>query len=80
MVTPNPHELPFGAIEAGRTKFNCMIGTGPGDIRYEIRIPTRTPAETLGQASAFFRGYQATQGALRGIGIGTFGPVDLDPT
>lgn len=43
-----------------------MIGTGPGDM--------------LGQASAFFRGYPATQGALRGIGIGTFGPVDLDPT
>ena len=65
-----------GGIEAGGTKFVCAIGTGPNDIRAQTRFPTSGPEETLGQAIEFFRSYGEP---VAGIGIGSFGPVDLDP-
>ncbi len=70
----------FGSIEAGGTKFRCAVGTGPDDIRAETRIDTTEPIETLGRAVAFFEQAQKTHGPLAAIGIGCFGPVDLDRT
>jgi fructokinase len=66
----------YGAIEAGGTKFNCLVGTGPDDIRAEARFATTTPADTLSQLLAFFAPYRS---ALAALGVGCFGPVDLDP-
>lgn len=66
----------FGAIEAGGTKFVCAIGTGPRDLE-TLQIPTSpSPVATLDPAIEFFRARQAD---LRGIGIASFGPVDLNP-
>ena len=67
----------FGGIEAGGTKFVCIVGNGPEDVRAEIRFATTTPKETLGQAVAFFEQYHTTS-PLQAIGIACFGPVDLD--
>jgi fructokinase len=67
----------YGGIEAGGTKFICAVGTSPADIRDEARFPTTTPAETIEQAINFFRPHQAN---LAAVGIGSFGPVDLEPT
>ena len=67
----------FGGIEGGGTKFVCAVGTGPDDVRAEVRFPTTTPAETLGRAIAFLREQQATHGALAAVGIAAFGPVDV---
>ena len=69
----------WGAIEAGGTKFVCAVGAGPDDWREEIRFPTTTPAETFGQAIAFFRRHHGRQ-PLQAIGIGSFGPVDPNPS
>jgi fructokinase len=69
----------YGGVEGGGTKFVCVVGTGPDDVRAEARLPTTSPAETIGQAIAFFRDAQARLGPLAGIGIGSFGPVDLQP-
>jgi fructokinase len=69
----------YGAVEAGGTKFVCLVGSGPDDIRAEARFPTTTPAETLGRTFAFFREQRARHGALAAVGFGSFGPVDLDP-
>lgn len=68
----------YGGIEAGGTKFVCAIASGPGQVVAEATFPTTTPDETIGQAIAFFRDHQA-QYAIKGLGIATFGPVDLDP-
>lgn len=68
----------FGGIEAGGTKFVCAIGTGPEDVRL-TRFPTTTPAETFGRAIAFFQD-QTPDEQLAAIGIGSFGPVDPNPT
>ncbi len=70
----------YGGIEAGGTKFVCAVGSGPEDIRAEIRIPTTKPGETLEKACQFFRAYMTeNRTQLKGIGIGSFGPLDLNP-
>ena len=66
----------FGGIEAGGTKFVCMVAGGPEDIRAETRFPTTTPDETIGRAVTFFRPLLP----LKAVGVASFGPVDLDQT
>lgn len=56
----------------------CAVGTGPGDLRAEVRFPTTTPEETIGQAIRFFRQQQERK-PLAAIGIASFGPVDPNP-
>ncbi len=67
----------FGAIEAGGTKLNCMLARSPQEIIAETRIPTTLPEETISRTIAFFEPY-VQRGEVASIGIGTFGPVDLD--
>ena len=62
----------YGGIEAGGTKFVCAVGSGPDDIRAQVRFPTTTPEETIGQAIDFFR----AQESVAAIGIASFGPID----
>jgi fructokinase len=70
----------FGSIEAGGTKFLCMVASGPDDIRSEARFPTTTPSETLAQVIQFFQAERARwTEPIEAIGIGSFGPVDLNP-
>jgi len=66
----------YGGIEGGGTKFNCAIGSGPDHLVDEIRIPTATPAETVDLICEFFAPHIDQ---LHGIGLGTFGPADVDP-
>lgn len=70
----------FGAIEAGGTKFNLALGTGPRDIRANFRIPTTTPQETLAAAIDWFQQAQTEHGPIRAIGVGTFGPAGVHPS
>jgi len=68
--------LLYGGIEAGGTKFVCAVGSGPQNIVDEIRFPTTTPAETIQQVIDFFAPHV---NRLHSIGLGSFGPVDLNP-
>jgi fructokinase len=65
----------FGGIETGGSKWECAVGTGPDDLSASTTIPTTTPAETIGQAVAFFE----REGPVDALGIGSFGPVDQKP-
>lgn len=67
-----------GGVEAGGSKFVCVVGTGPGDVRAETRVPTTTPAETIARAIAFFTEHAARE-AITALGIASFGPLDLHP-
>ena len=69
----------YGGIEVGGTKFICAVGINPGDLRAETQFPTTTPIETIRHAISFFR-EQQEQETLTAIGIGSFGPVDINPT
>jgi len=68
----------YGGVEAGGTKFVCAIGSGPDKLETEISFATTTPRETIDQALAFFREYQQRK-ELLAVGVGSFGPVDLNP-
>jgi fructokinase len=70
----------FGAVEAGGTKFICGIGDSAGNLIEEQRIETRSPEETLPQVVQFFQEHSKELGSpIHRIGIGSFGPLDLDP-
>jgi fructokinase len=68
----------YGGIEAGGTKFVCCVASDPEHIVGEIRFATTTPQETLRRAVQFFQPYVAA-GLIKTIGVGCFGPLDLDP-
>jgi len=68
----------YGGIEAGGTKFICMVGSGPDDIIKEERFLTTSPSETIKKTIDFFLPY-AKKNELTALGIASFGPVDLKP-
>ena len=67
----------YGGLEGGGTKFVCAVGSGPDDIRELRTIPTTTRGETLAEAAEFFREAHRKYG-LRALGVGTFGPLNLN--
>jgi fructokinase len=67
----------FGAIEAGGTKFVCGVGTGPDDI-VTTEIPATSPAATIAETVSWLSA-QSSSEKFGAIGIGSFGPVDLNP-
>jgi fructokinase len=69
----------YGAVEAGGTKFVCAIGDASGKVLKEERFPTQDSASTLARMRSFLRNGCEEFGALSGLGIGSFGPVQLDP-
>jgi fructokinase len=65
----------YGGVETGGTWCVCALGTGPGELVCEEVFPTGDPEPTLARILDFFaRG--PTPAAL---GVGAFGPLDLDP-
>lgn len=65
----------YGAIEAGGTKFVCAVGDEAGNIVESVTIPTLEPKQTLQLVDDFFGKY-----TLSSIGIGSFGPIELNET
>jgi fructokinase len=66
----------YGGMECGGTKFVCATGGEDGKLLARTEFPPTTPAETIARALEFFR---TQPHPLQSIGIGSFGPVDLDP-
>jgi len=66
----------YGGMECGGTKFVCATGGEDGKLLARTEFPATAPAETIARALEFFR---TQPNALASIGIGSFGPVDLDP-
>ncbi len=67
----------YGGLEAGGTKFVCGVGRD-GNLIKKIQFPTTTPEETLLKAAQFFEQF-TSEGKLLSLGIGSFGPADLNP-
>ncbi len=65
----------YGGVETGGTWCVCAIGRGPNEIVAQEQFPTTSPDETLARIVAFFHAAPAAEA----IGVGSFGPVDLDP-
>jgi fructokinase len=69
----------YGGIEAGGTKFVCVVASGPDNILAQERIPTTKPQETIGKTIEFFKPFVESK-QLDSIGIASFGPVDINPS
>ncbi len=54
-----------------------MVGSGPDNVRAQVRIATTTPEETLANVIHFLEPY-ARAGEIDALGLGSFGPLDLD--
>ena len=66
--------MKYGALEAGGTKMVMAVMDGSGKTLQKETIPTLTPDETMPRMIDFFRRNQADV-----LGIGSFGPLDLNP-
>ncbi len=70
----------FGAIELGGTKINVLIANSQTETVEKKVFPTLSPAETIAEIIEFFnRSIETHAIKLDGIGIGSFGPLDLNP-
>ena len=67
----------FAAIEGGGTKFVVGVGKSYKDCVTSI-ISTRSAHETMAEVKSFITG-ATTDSKLVGIGVGTFGPVSVNP-
>lgn len=65
----------FAAIEAGGTKVNVAVGTGPTDILASARLPTTNPIATIASIFAFFDRHRSS---IQSFGVASFGPVRID--
>ena len=70
----------FGAVEAGGTKFVCAVGNARGEILAQTRFPTSEPTSTLATMLDFLRQQRDNFGPYAAVGIGSFGPIELDTT
>jgi fructokinase len=65
----------YGGVETGGTWCVCALGRGPRDLRAQEVFRTVEPEPTLDRIAGFF----ARGARPAALGIGAFGPVDLDP-
>ena len=64
----------IGALEAGGTKMVLAVYDGDGQELERLTIPTEAPEITMPRMIGFFRDH-----AIDALGVGSFGPLDLDP-
>ncbi|MHB8658256.1 MAG: ROK family protein [Solirubrobacteraceae bacterium] len=65
----------IGGLETGGTWCVCALGRGPDQLEALEQFPTTGPEETLERVLEFF----SQRRRPVALGIGAFGPVDLDP-
>lgn len=64
----------YGAIEAGGTKMLLAVADEQLNILCRKTLPTKAPDATIPEMLAFFR-----ENKVDALGIGSFGPLDLNP-
>ncbi len=65
----------LAGIEAGGTKFVCVMGDEQGRIIEQVEFPTETPEITLASVTQFLLKHHAVA-PIDALGIGCFGPID----
>lgn len=69
----------IGAIEAGGTKMVVGIGDENGNLIDRASIPTTDPETTFAKMLEYFETAKQKGMNIEALGIGSFGPVDLNP-
>ncbi len=72
MVTTLPKL--YGGLEADGTRMVCAVGYADGTIVDKYSFPTTTPKDSIPQIIDYFKDKE-----ICALGIGSFGPVDVDP-
>jgi len=65
----------YGGVEFGGSKTVCAIGDATGVLTAQTNIPTTSVDETLAAVFEFF----AQNVPIVSLGVGSFGPLQLDP-
>ena len=68
----------FVGVELGGTKCVCTYAASPDRVIAREVVPTTSPEETLGAIEAIL-GRWWSEGGFAGLGVASFGPVELDP-
>lgn len=68
----------LAGVELGGTKCVCVLATGTGEILAQERVDTLAPDVTLPQIKAVLKDWFGSGRAIGGLGIASFGPVDVD--
>lgn len=68
----------FAGIELGGTKIVCGLADVNGALCERVQIDTAAPGETLSGIRAELQRFIDLHGQFAALGIGTFGPVQLD--
>ena len=69
----------IGAVEAGGTKFVLALADADGKLLDQTRIATTTPDATFAELKRWFGAAAARHGAIAAFGVGSFGPIGIDP-
>lgn len=64
----------YGALEAGGTKMVLSVGNEDNELLERVSFPTETPEITIPRMAEWF-----ASRSVSALGIGTFGPADLNP-
>lgn len=69
----------FAGAELGGTKCILLLARGPEEIIAREQVPTTSPEATLGAIENILARWRSAHRFVA-LGIGSFGPLDLDPT
>jgi len=70
----------LGGIDAGGTTFKCGLASADGSLVATRRVKVTDPDATIAACADFFSAaLQERDAHLSALGIGSFGPVDVDP-
>lgn len=65
----------IAALEVGGENLICSIGSREGNVMQRATFASGAPEAAIVQAIEFFRMFD-----VKALGVGSFGPLDLDPT
>ena len=68
----------YAGIEGGGTTWKCVFADQGCEIINSHSIPTETPEKTLQSVIQFYKSCQKEFGEIIGIGVGSFGPANID--
>lgn len=68
----------YAGVELGGMKCIALLARGPGEVVARQQVPTTSAAETLGKLEEVLASWRSDHG-FAALGIGSFGPLDLDP-
>lgn len=71
----------YAGVETGGTNIKCIIASDPEHVISEMVLPTLDPDSTIQKVIQFFKVGENRYGIpITSMGIGGFGPLDLDPS